>query len=50
MIAPEDGENLSVPLGFYPSHDEPKDIVEKIQALNKDKFGDKGDYHLYDTV
>lgn len=50
MIAPEDGDNLAVPLGFYPSHDEPKDVVEKISKVNEDKFGKKGDYHLYDTV
>ncbi|OWZ64214.1 hypothetical protein AYX14_06543 [Cryptococcus neoformans] len=51
MIAPEDGEKLSVPLGFYPSHDEPKDVVEKIVNDFKSKpFGDKCGYHLYDTV
>jgi hypothetical protein len=50
MIAPEDGDNLAVPLGFYPSHDEPKDVVEKISAINKEKFGQQSDFHLYDTV
>jgi hypothetical protein len=50
MIAPEDGDNLAVPLGFYPSRDEPKDVVQNIQAVNKDRFGNKSDYHLYDTV
>lgn len=51
MIAPEDGEKLSVPLGFYPSHDEPKDVIEKIVNDFKSKpFGDKCGYHLYDTV
>ena len=51
MIAPEDGENLSAPLGFYPSHDEAKDGVEKIDAAMKAKpFAEKCDYHLYDSV
>jgi len=50
MIAPEDGDNLAVPLGFYPSHDEPKDVVAKISKVNEEKFGKKADYHLYDTV
>ncbi len=50
MIAPEDGENLAVPLGFYPSKDEPKDVVDQIKASNEKKFGDKGDFKLYDTV
>lgn len=50
MIAPEDGDNLTVPLGFYPSKDEPKDVVDKISKVDKEKFGEKSDYHLYDTV
>ena len=51
MIAPEDGENLDCPLGFYPSHDESKDVVEQIDAAMKTKsFASKCDYHLYDTV
>nr|XP_019001294.1 uncharacterized protein I203_05999 [Kwoniella mangroviensis CBS 8507]OCF64755.1 hypothetical protein I203_05999 [Kwoniella mangroviensis CBS 8507] len=51
MIAPEDGENLTVPFGFYPSMDEPKDVVEKIEEAIKSKpFASKSDYHLYDTV
>ncbi|WWC72145.1 uncharacterized protein I206_106105 [Kwoniella pini CBS 10737] len=35
MIAVEDGDNLTVPLGFYPSKDEPTDVVEKIQQAIK---------------
>ncbi|WVW86290.1 hypothetical protein I302_108332 [Kwoniella bestiolae CBS 10118] len=51
MIAPEDGENLTVPFGFYPSMDEPKNVVEKIQKDIEGKpFAGKSDYHLYDTV
>ena len=51
MIVPEDGDNLSVPLGFYPSHDEPKDVVDKIKtAMDGKDFVKQNDYHLYDTV
>nr|XP_019010459.1 uncharacterized protein I206_04928 [Kwoniella pini CBS 10737]OCF49240.1 hypothetical protein I206_04928 [Kwoniella pini CBS 10737] len=48
MIAVEDGDNLTVPLGFYPSKDEPTDVVEKIQQAIK--AIPRSDYHLYDTV
>ena len=51
MIAPEEGDNLSVPLGFYPSQDEPKDVVDKIEHSMQGKdFSEQCDYHLYDTV
>jgi hypothetical protein len=51
MITPEDGNNLSVPLGFYPSADEPKDVVADIQsAMARKPFAAECDYHLYDTV
>ncbi|TYJ54040.1 hypothetical protein B9479_005304 [Cryptococcus floricola] len=49
MIAPEDGEKLSAPLGFYPSHDEPKDVVDKIVKGFKSKPFDHS-FTLYDTV
>ncbi|WWD03788.1 hypothetical protein V865_001844 [Kwoniella europaea PYCC6329] len=42
MIAPEDGENLTVPFGFYPS------MIE--EAIKSKPFASKSDYHLYDTV
>ena len=48
MIAAEDGENLKIPLGFYPSMDEPIDVVKKIHSATKGN--EKGDYKLYDTV
>ncbi|KAK6909275.1 hypothetical protein I203_103292 [Kwoniella mangroviensis CBS 8507] len=48
MIAPEDGENLTVPFGFYPSM---VSRIEKIEEAIKSKpFASKSDYHLYDTV
>ncbi len=37
MIAPEDGDGLVRPLGFFPSADEPKDVVEKIASAIKGK-------------
>ncbi len=51
MISPSDGQNLSVPLAFYPSVDEPRDVVESIRKdmLGKE-FSGKCDYELYDTV
>ncbi|RSH91368.1 hypothetical protein EHS25_009667 [Saitozyma podzolica] len=51
MIAGEDGDDLSVPLGFYPSMDEPKDVVRRIhEAMQGKPFREKCGYHLYDTV
>lgn len=51
MIAPEDGANLKVPLGFFPSVDEPKEVIEKIkEAMDGKDWSDKNDYHYYDTV
>lgn len=51
MIASEDGDDLALPLGFYPSADEPKDVADKISAAIKAKdFKDKCEVHLYDTV
>jgi len=51
MIADSDGDNLSRPLAFYPSKDEPSAVVEHITASMKGKpFSDKCDFHLYSTV
>jgi dienelactone hydrolase len=51
MIAPEDGENLKVPLGFFPSVDEPKDVIQQIKvAMDKKDWSAKNEYHHYDTV
>lgn len=50
-IAPEDGSNLKTPLGFFPSVDEPKEVIEKIkEAMDGKEWSDKNDYHYYDTV
>lgn len=45
MITKEDGDKLSIPLAFYPSQDEPKDVIDYIQSKNT-----KGDFKHYDTV
>ncbi|WVR00072.1 hypothetical protein IAU59_007214 [Kwoniella sp. CBS 9459] len=51
MIAAEDGDKLAVPLGFYPSVDEDKEVVKKInEAIATKPFANKSDYHLYNTV
>jgi hypothetical protein len=51
MIAAEDGANLKAPLGFFPSVDEPKDVIEKIkEAMDDKEWSSKNDYHYYDTV
>jgi hypothetical protein len=51
MIASEDGSNLSVPLGFFPSVDEPKEVIGSIkEEMDKKQWSDKNAYHHYDTV
>lgn len=51
MIASEDGANLKVPLGFFPSIDEPKEVIQEIKgAMDKKDWSGKNDYHYYDTV
>ena len=51
MISPDDGNNLDVPLGFFPSMDESKDVVEKIhEAMMSKPFADSCDFKLYSTV
>lgn len=51
MIANEDGDKLARPLGFFPSKDEPKDVVDHIVAAMKSKpFAKECEYHLYSTV
>jgi hypothetical protein len=51
MIASEDGSNLQVPLGFFPSVDEPKEVIGSIkEEMDKKQWSDKNAYHHYDTV
>ena len=51
MISPDDGNNLAVPLAFYPSMDESRDVVEKIhEAMVAKPFAKSCDFKLYSTV
>lgn len=51
MIASEDGQNLKVPLGFFPSVDEPKEVIQEIKvAMDQKQWSGKNEYHHYDTV
>jgi hypothetical protein len=51
MIAPEDGQNLKVPLGFFPSVDEPKEVIQSIkEEMDKKEWKEKNAYHYYDTL
>ena len=51
MIAAEDGSNLKVPLGFFPSVDEPKEVIQEVKvAMDQKDWSGKNDYHYYDTV
>lgn len=51
MIAAEDGGSLEVPLGFFPSVDEPKEVIQEIKvAMDKKEWSEKNEYHHYDTV
>lgn len=51
MIANEDGDNLQRPFAFYPSKDEPIDVVKYISGKMKEKpFAKQCDFVLYDTV
>ncbi|KAI0076229.1 hypothetical protein K474DRAFT_1691426 [Panus rudis PR-1116 ss-1] len=50
MLSAGDAENLKVPLGLYPSNDEPKEEYEKIvDVLKKKPFADKSDWKWYDS-
>jgi hypothetical protein len=51
MIAPEDGSNLKVPLAFFPSVDEPKEVIQNIkEAMDSKEWSKENAYHHYDTV
>ncbi|RPD58387.1 hypothetical protein L227DRAFT_550640 [Lentinus tigrinus ALCF2SS1-6] len=50
MLSVADVENLKVPLGLYPSNDEPVDEVKKIlEAISKKPISEKSDYKHYDS-
>jgi len=48
MLTEEDGEKIKVPLGLFPTKEEPIDVMEKLfQAASKKPFGKKNVYKLY---
>jgi len=50
MLSSSDAENLNVPLGLFPSLDEPKEEFDKIVAImNKKPFSDKCDAKIYES-
>ncbi|WOO76984.1 putative AIM2 family protein [Vanrija pseudolonga] len=51
MIAVDDGKHLDRPLAFFPSKDEPKDVIDSIvSAMQHKKFEEQCAYHFYNTV
>ena len=51
FITNADADNLAVPLGFYPSRDEPRDIIQYVTEVAATKpFAAKNDFHNFDTV
>ncbi|KAI0651509.1 Alpha/Beta hydrolase protein [Trametes meyenii] len=50
MLSHGDVTELKVPLGLYPSNDEPVDESKQIlEIVSKKPFSDKSDYKLYDS-
>jgi dienelactone hydrolase len=48
MLSADDAKNLSVPLGLFPSGDEPKDVYQQILDIVKEKsFADKNASKYY---
>jgi len=51
QVEVSDAENLTVPLGFFPSNGEPKDVCDKVnQIASKKPFAAKNRYVYYDTM
>jgi len=51
FIINADADNLMVPLGFYPSKDEPNDMIQYVSSVASAKpFAAKNDFHHFDTV
>ncbi|KAI0793236.1 hypothetical protein C8Q75DRAFT_804052 [Abortiporus biennis] len=50
MLHAEDAQNLNVPIGLYPSNDEPENEFHKmVEIMKKKPFADKNDYKKYDS-
>jgi len=51
FLANEDADNLAVPIGFYPTKDEPKEVCEYIrEVVSKKPFASKNSLHHFETV
>jgi hypothetical protein len=51
MLSASDAENLSVPLGLYPSKDEPTDEYKKLlDVIAKKPFAEKNAHKHYTTM
>jgi dienelactone hydrolase len=51
MLSADDAKELTVPLGLYPSNDEPEDEYKKILDVVAGKpFAAKNDYHHYTNM
>ncbi|KAL1413288.1 hypothetical protein Q8F55_001044 [Vanrija albida] len=51
VIVVDDGKHLHRPLAFFPSKDEPKDVIDSIVgAMQGKKFEEQCAYHFYNTV
>ncbi|TBU46527.1 hypothetical protein BD309DRAFT_857797 [Dichomitus squalens] len=50
MLSHDDVTKLSIPLGLYPSNDEPVDEIKQIlEIVSKKPFSEKSDYKHYDS-
>jgi len=50
-VEESDGENLTVPFGFFPSNGEPKDVCDKVwEFASKKPFAHLNRYVYYETV
>ena len=50
MLAHDDVTKLNIPLGLYPSNDEPVDEIKQIlEIISKKPISEKSDYKHYDS-
>ena len=50
MLSHDDIQHLNIPLGLYPSNDEPTDEVNKMrEIISKKPISAKSDYKHYDS-
>ena len=50
MLSHDDVTELNIPLGLYPSNDEPVDEIKQIlEIISKKPISEKSDYKHYDS-